>query len=396
MAPDSFDDVLFAFNPWWEDVYQLDALRRETYLTHLQGDLNTKEICFLTGLRRIGKTTLMKLLIKDLINVNHISPKNIFYVSLDYYGLENYSIHDLVSRFRQIHAHRLSDKIYLFLDEVAYHDKFHQELKNFYDMENMKIFASSSSSSLLRDKKALLTGRSKMVEVLPLQFCEFLQFKGLDIKRSESYLLEKHFEAYMNIGGIPQYVLSEDRSYIKELLDNILYKDIITFHNIKDPQLVRDMLSLIMERAGKQLSLNKIANILNISVDTTRRYLGYFEDTFLIYSIARYGTTNERVRSSKKIYAGDVGLRNALTGFRDKGAVFENLVYLAIKSEHPMYVYQDTIELDFMTTASTLIEVKYNQELNPKQQALFDNFPAKEKIVISSPSQYLGYLNNLK
>lgn len=128
--------------------------------------------------------------------------------------------------------------------------------------------------------------------------------------------------------------------------------------------------------------LFKVANILSISPDTARRYLQLFLDTFLIYLVPRHGKTNETLLSPQKIYAADIGIRNLYTSFRDKGAVFENLVFLNIKNKKPRYLYRDGIEIDFITEDKTLIEVKYGLELNDKQKALFDTFPAKKKLVI--------------
>jgi len=153
---------------------------------------------------------------------------------------------------------------------------------------------------------------------------------------------------------------------------------------------IKDFYKLLMERSGKQLSINKMANILSIGVDSARRYLSYFEDTYLIYTIEKSGKPGERIKNPKKIYAGDIGLKNVVTGFRDKGAIFENLVFLKIKHLNPSYVYVDGIELDFMTENKILIEVKYNSVLNQKQQKLYNNTDAEEKIVIDSIDSFLN------
>ena len=153
--------------------------------------------------------------------------------------------------------------------------------------------------------------------------------------------------------------------------------------------MVEDFYKLLMERSGKQLSLNKIANIIDISVDSAKRYFGYFEETYLIYSIEKFGKLNERLKSPRKIYASDVGLRNVVTGYRDKGAIYENLIFLKIKQYDPSYLYVDGIELDFITKNGQLIEAKYNSKLNIKQQKLFDSFDAKEKIVVNGVNGFL-------
>lgn len=378
------DDVYYQYNPWWEEDIGLEGvIVRSEYLSRMEKVFEDRAIVILTGLRRVGKTTLLKLLIKQLIQKG-IAPKHVFYISLDDYSLEKKSIIDIVAEYRKIQKIHMEEKIYLFLDEVTYKDQFHRQLKNLYDQQNVKIYASSSSSSVLKDKKAFLTGREIVLEVLPLDFDEYCDFKGLRIKKSEAYLKESHFEEYLKTGGMPEYVLKLDREYLTTLVDDVIYKDIVAFHGIKNPQGIKDFFALLMERAGKQVSINKIANILKFSPDTAKRYLQMFEETYLVHLVPRYGKLNERILSPKKIYAADLGIRNLLTGFRDKGALFENYVYLVIKSLEPRYIYQNGIELDFYTRDKALIEVKYGSQLTEKQQELFNKTEARKKLIIEN------------
>ncbi|SNZ02726.1 hypothetical protein SAMN06265182_0194 [Persephonella hydrogeniphila] len=384
------EEILYRFNPWWEESYKTDFIDRPRYTNKLLGNIDSKNIEIITGLRRVGKTTILKILIEKLIYQKRISPKNIFFISLDFYGLEEKSILEIVEEYLKVQKISFREKVYIFFDEVTYKKDFSQQLKNLYDLYNAKIFATSSSSSILKDKKAFLTGRERLTEILPLNFEEFLKFKKVEIKKSDKHLIESYFEKYMEIGGIPEYVLTEDIDYIKQLVDDIIYKDIVSVHNIKNPLLVREFFLLLMERVGKQISFNKIAKILDISVDTVRRYFDYFLQTYLIYTVEKCGKLNEKLKSPKKIYIGDVGIKNAITGFRDKGAIFENLVYLKIKDKKPCYIYENGIELDFMTDDKTLIEVKYNSQLNEKQKKLLENIPAKRKIIVDNIDKFFA------
>jgi len=384
------DQLFFRFNPWWEEDISYKFVARKSYLLQMEQSMKRKDIVILTGLRRIGKTTLMKLFIERLIKSHNIEPKRIFYISLDTYGLEHYSIMEIIDEYRKIHKLLFAEQIYLFLDEIAYKENFQQELKNLYDLSNVKIYASSSASSILKDKKAHLTGREKIIEILPLTFEEYLLFKEIKLSKANSHLLDSYFGDYMQTGGIPEYVLTGDIAYLVELLDDIIYKDIIAAHGIRDKKIIRDYFRLLMERAGKQVSLNKISKILGIGVDTARRYLSYFEDTYLIHPIERCGKLNERLKSPKKIYAGDIGIKNIYTGFRDKGAVFENLVYLKIKSKKPCYIYKNKIEIDFLTEDNVLIEAKYNSELTGKQKKLFESINADKKVLIKNVKDFIS------
>lgn len=379
------NQILYRYNPWWENEWDSgDLISRDSILSQLKSQLSAKDIVFLTGLRRIGKTSTIKLFIKFLIEEKEIDPRKIFYISLDDYLLSKKSIVELVEEYRKVHKLSFSVKIYLFLDEVAYQTDFEQQLKNLYDSHNVKIYASSSQSSILKSKKAFITGRNKIIEVLPLNFQEYLLFNKIKIANQDRHLIEKYFEEFLQTGGIPEYVLRNDIEYIKELVDDIILKDISALHNIKDTQLLKDLFLLLMERCGKVFSINKLANIIKISPDTVRRHLEHFNNTYLVHLLPRYGTTNERILSAKKIYSCDLGIKTIFTVFRDKGSLFENYIYLLLKNSSPSYVYKDGIEIDFITRDKILIEAKYLSELSGKQLELFKSYKAKEKYLITS------------
>jgi predicted AAA+ superfamily ATPase len=273
-------------------------------------------------------------------------------------------------------------QIYIFLDEVAHKERFHQQLKNLYDKQNVKIYASSSSTSVLKDQKAYLTGREFIVEVMPLDFEEYLAFKNTTLKKRDMQLAETYFQDFLQTGGIPEYVLYPDREYLLNLVDDIIHKDIIAHHKIKNQKVIKDLFKIVMTNVGNPVSIYKISNTLKISHETASRYLQYLEDTYLIYLVPRYGSTNQQISSPRKVYAGDIGIRNLFTGFIKKGRAFENYVFLRIKNFHPLYVYENQLELDFYLDNSVLVEVKYGEEIKEKQEKMFNAFEAEHKMVV--------------
>jgi len=374
-------ELMYEMNPWREEKYLPEGIFREKYLNLLDANLGSKEIIFLTGLRRIGKSTILKQFIYKLIHEKEINPKQILYLSLDAYLFRDNSIIELVREFKKLNKLKLKEKVFLFFDEVVHKETFNQELKNLYDLGNVKIFASSSSASLLRDKKAYLTGRTITYEIEPLDFDEFLKFKNYSCKKSEKYLLEKYFEEYLEYGGIPEYVLTKDPNYITNLVDSIIYKDIVAFHNLKNHLIIKDLFKLLCERVGKQVSFSKIAKVLGIGKDSVKDYIYYFIDSYLFYMIEKDAKSlNERIANNKKIYCADVGIKNVTGGFRDLGSIYENLVFLKIKNKNPRYMKFDGIELDFKFN-DNLIEAKYGLKLNDKQKILFENLDIKNKII---------------
>jgi predicted AAA+ superfamily ATPase len=245
-------ELLYQYNPWWEESFINENVKpREKYLAELRKYLDFKQIIILTGLRRVGKTTLMKLIIEELI-ARGIDSKHIFYVSLDDYLLHNNNIIEIVNEFRKVHKIQVEEKIYLFLDEITYKENFHIQLKNIYDSQNSKLFVASSSASMLRDKKASLTGRAIPLEIKPLDLEEYFIFNGITIKERDKQLYKSHFLEYCKVGGLPENVLHPSREYLMNLVDDIIQKDITAFHALKNPQIVRDYFTLLMERSGKQ------------------------------------------------------------------------------------------------------------------------------------------------
>jgi uncharacterized protein len=389
------EEILYQYNPWWEElVFSEEIIPRERYLDRLIKYLDNKQIISLTGLRRVGKTTLMKLIIKELIR-RGTSSKFILYISLDDYLFHQKSIIEIINEYRKLHKLKIEEKIYLFLDEVTYKDNFHIQLKNIYDSQNTKIFAASSSASMLRDKKASLTGRAITLEIKPLDLEEYLFFKGITVKKRDKQLYKSYFLDYIKDGGMPENVLNPNREYLMNLVDDIIQKDITAFHGLKNHQILRDYFLLLMERSGKQLSINKIAKILSISPDTSKRYLSYFESTYLIHLLPRWGKTNQRLLSAKKIYASDLGIKHLFMGDRDLGSYFENYIYLVLRNKKILYyLYENTVEIDFYTDDKILIESKFYSQLNEKQNRLFSDYPASKRIVIDSVDK-LVLLNEL-
>lgn len=376
--------ILFRYNPWWEYNFELSNINlidRSLCSKLINNELQNNQVVFITGLRRVGKTSILKLLIKKIIEKGISEAENILYISLDDYLLLNNSIIEIVEEFRKINNLKFEEKIFLFLDEITFKEDYQIQLKNLFDNHNVKIFASSSSASILKSNLSFLTGRHYTYELLPLDFEEYLLFKDLKFSESDTHLYEKYFHDYLTTGGIPAFVLNNKPDYLNQLVDDIIYKDIAAIHNIKNIKLLKEFFLILMERSGKQISINKIAKILSMSPDTSRRYLELFTDTFLVHTVNRHGKTNEKILSPKKIYAADLGIRAFYTGKRDYGSLFENYVFLKLKDLSPEYIYQDSIEIDF-TIENKIIECKYhNESLNEKQQKLFDKLNMKEKYI---------------
>jgi uncharacterized protein len=371
-------ELFYRFNPWWERPYRLDAVARPRFLDKMVQSLGTPDVVLLVGLRRVGKTTLMHQLIDHLLT--EIPPERILYVSLDHPAFKGSSILDLVETYRATHGIPRDDRIHLFLDEVHFMPDFDLDLKALHDHENAKVYASGSSSLVLKQQSGALTGRRLVIPVTPLDFNEFLAFRNIKVDASESYLLEAHLEDHLRLGGIPEHVLRDDPAYLTGLVDSIIYKDIAIRHSIKRPENLRTLFLLLAERAGKTLTYSKLGRLLSVTPETISQYISHFEEAYLIHLVHRHAPSlNARTTAPKKLYLADVGIRNAYTGLRDLGALAENLVLLRLQDQGPVtYHRADGREVDFIQ-GKFAYEVKYRRGVQPGDLEALRTAPFKHK-----------------
>lgn len=379
--------TLERYNPWWSNTYEAPGIRRSTYLKKLEENLRNKQINFIVGLRRVGKTTIMKQFIEYLLKNEKFDPKKIFFVSFDDPSISSVRIDELIDKFREFNSIKFEEKVYLFFDEVSYREDFSRELKAINDNQNVKIFASGSNSLRMIDKKAFLTGRVFTIKVYPLNFEEFLEFNNISISSSNSHLKNRYFEDYLKIGGMPEYVLTKNPEFIVSLIDDIIYKDIARTFKIKNINKLRELFILLCERVGKKVSYNKLSEILKIDNETVTEYVSCFQQTFLFSIISRYAKSlNERVRSNKKIYVMDNGIRNIFVSYKDTGSLFENYVFneLSKNFRDIFYYYEDNHEIDFIIKKNLreeiVVEAKFGAE--EKDIKFFEKAKFKHKFLI--------------
>jgi uncharacterized protein len=390
------ENTLYRYNEWWENIHRPNYIQREELLESLVELLGKWQLIYLTGLRGIGKTTLMKLVIKKLINDHKINPKRILFASMDDYLLSHFSLPEIVDEYRKIHQIRYNEPVYLFFDEVEHKPDFESQFQKIMATQNVKIVASISGVSLSKSRKESSLLECTVFEILPLDFEDYLNFKKIRISKTNQHLLPAYFEDFLRTGGIPKYVISGDEDYVRELVDDIIYKEIAIPHGIKNIQILKDYFMFLMDRATKIFSINQIASLLEISPDSSKRYLEMFTDTFLVYTVNRFGGKTKENLTSRKIYACDPGILNLFTEFRDVESLFENYVYLKIKNLKPSYIYSNTMDIDFLTANNHLIDTKYNkEELLPKQKKLFDEFKAEKKFILRNYYDLTNYLKGL-
>ena len=341
------DDILHRFNPWWESDIEFPGIPRVTYLSKLEKLQKTKDVILLTGLRRVGKTTLLHQLIFRLLE--NIDRNRIFYVSLDNLALKDHTLLEIVDTFRRICSLRYNEYVFLFLDEIHFQKDYELQLKNLYDMGHCKIYASGSASLDIVMKSPYLTGRQRMIRLAPLSFGEYLKFVESELSMADKHLFPALASEYVRIGGMPEYVQTGDPNVLQSLIDSILYRDIAARHNIRNRENLKDILILVAQSVSSPISKRKISRVLGIKESTVSRILDLFVESNLIYLIEKEGKLSERKASPKKIYLADTGLFTVLTDRINLGAIVENLVYLTIaKTKNVRYQRFNGQEVDFV------------------------------------------------
>lgn len=339
-------------NPWWlNQKIELGVIRNSYLLKIDEISKKRKQILFVLGSRRVGKTRILTQFIYKLIDEG-IEAKKILFLSLDNSNLERLDLYSFLAE---------SSFEYVFLDEVHQFSDWERILKSLYDLpiKKFKIICSGSSSRLIEDNKAFLTGRNTNLNIYPLDFNEFLYFSKTD-----------NINDYLFYGGYPEYVLEKEPSYLNDLLRDIIEKDIVKIHKIKNTKYLFDVLQILAKQVGYKSSSNKVAKVLDIDNKTVDSLLTYFKEVKLIESINQYSDSlNKKLYSPKKYYFNDLGMRNSFTGLSDKGSLVENAIFLKLSRTFGVdniYYLSDVRgqEVDFVVDLGEdrvlLIESKYN------------------------------------
>lgn len=365
----ALEEVYYAYNPWWENRKIDTGIPRPAYTDRLAGLLKRRQVEVVLGSRRVGKTTILKQLVKAVLD-HGAKPKNVLYLAMDHPELVRIPISEHLRNFRKLFMHARNAHLTLLFDEIQESPNWQEELKAIYDLENVKILCSGSTASLLQSQGAKLTGRQIITTVYPLSFQEFLAFKEAQVSLAEEYKYEALVEDYLQMGGYPENVLSPSPEYLANLLDDIIARDMLRLYQIRRPDVLKDLFRLLTAAVGSRISYTKLHNTLGISVDTVREYIGYFETVFLVALLEKWTTSHtEKVYTAKKIYLSDTGFKTLLTGSGDLGAKAENAVFLQLlrNNETCGYFAKEQREVDFICGG-----FKQPRPVEVKYETLFD------------------------
>ncbi len=304
-------------------------IKREKYTENILQFSNDEIIKIIVGQRRVGKSYFTRQLI-DYISKNKKNA-NIIYLNLELY--EFYEINTVPKLINYIEQKSTDGENYIFIDEVQEIKEFERAVRHFFT-KNYHIYITGSNSSLLSGELAtMLSGRYVQFRINPLSFSEFCTFHKLE-KNQEAVNL------FIKFGGMP-YLKNIDLkkevvyTYLQNIYQSILLKDVVGRYNLKNVDFLERLVIFLADNTGSIVSAKKITDYLKsqnikISHSVILNYLQYMSDAFFINKAKRYDLQGKRyLEIGEKYYFTDVGIRNALVGFKaqDMNKVVENVVF---------------------------------------------------------------------
>lgn len=328
---------------------------RQKYLEKLRSFKDLQLIKVITGIRRSGKSTLLKLYMKDLID-NNVEENQITFINLE--EKENENLKNVDELYAYLKSRLLKDKMnYIFIDEVQECEKFQEVVDSLFIKDNVDIYITGSNAHMLSGELAtLLSGRYITIEVLPLSFDEYLQGVGNDN-------IESKYRDYLRFGSFPfilQFKGNEEqiRTYLDGLYNTIFKKDIVTRNNILNEDALENVTKFIFDNIGNLTTSKKISDTLTsnhckVSQPTVEGYLKALVDSYFVYKVSRYDVKGKQyLKSMAKYYVTDMGIRNYLLGYKNtnRGSILENVVYLElIRRGYKVFIGKvDNGEIDFV------------------------------------------------
>jgi len=330
---------------------------RSTYIAQLNSLKDTDLIKVVTGVRRCGKSTLLRLFAEHLRKQGTTQDQ---IIQLDFDSKENEPLLDQNNLYAHVKAMTKGDKCYyLFLDEVQMVNDFNLALNSLMRQGNIDIYVTGSNSKLLSSEiGTLLTGRHIDLRLWPLSFSEFYEIDG------ESFNHEESFSRYMQFGGFPGVyeLISRDTAfvfqYVQTLMQDILTKDILVRKKVQNIDALTRLASFLGSTVGSPVSSKNIANVfaseqLRVSHNTILEYMSHLNDCYLFSKCERYNISGkETLRTHHKEYAVDNSLISAFGPQVNIGFRLENLVYNELRTRgYEVYVgklYNG--EVDFVAT----------------------------------------------
>ena len=332
-------------------------INRPKYINELMKFKDKELIKVITGIRRCGKSTLMELYKKYLLE-NGIQEVHIISINLE--DLKYHFIKNYMDLYNYINENLIKNKKnYVFIDEIQIIPEFQKVADSLYLNKDIDLYITGSNARLLSSElSTLLTGRYVEIKMLPLSFKEYASTKS-----TES--LEQIYNEYISLGSFPYTTqLEEDEisKYLGTLFNDVIIKDIMIRKGITDEAMLKSVATFALDNVGNLLSSNNIANTMTsdgrtINIRTVEKYLEGFVESYFLYKATRYDVKGKQyLKTGEKYYISDLGLRYFMLGRKigDSGHILENVIYLELlRRGFDVYIGKvDEYEIDFVAINS--------------------------------------------
>jgi len=399
-------DGLVESNPWWKGDFDLEYKDREAY-REIQRFIALPQIVALTGLRRVGKTTLMLKIAKDAITEG-FDPKAVVYFSFDEF--HESQIREVLREYETImHEDLGSGRHLILLDEIQKLHGWEDQLKAVYDRhrKKLKIIISGSESLFIRKgSRENLAGRIFEFKIEPLSFKEYLLFLGTKYEPLELYERElaRLFDEFMLSEGFPELVGVKDKLVVKKYLresvvEKVVFRDLSGLLAIRNIASLESLLNILIEEPGQLVEISELAGQLRISRQTLSDYLYYLEQSFLVRKLYNYSKGRRKVERKLRKYYPTVVSADIL--FRDdemsRSRALEWVCVNQLKAE---FFWRDKYknEVDAVLTNNKPIpvEVKHGKPDLVGLNAFMRKFSIKKGYVISRDREETREVNGRK
>lgn len=377
-------------NIWWTKTIPTSEYKDRDIYQEIKKFMKTRQIVAITGLRRVGKTTMMLKFIKEYLDAG-FSKQNIFYFSFDDYS--SVRISEIIDIYKKLFNKDLRSESYFFVfDEVQKIKNWEEQIKRIYDLyPRIKFLISGSESLFIRRKsRESLAGRIFEFKLNPLNFKEYLDFKDKkfdNIRLYEDEIL-KEFNNFIMCNGFPELIDKEPeiiKKYMREgVIDKILYRDMSEVFDVKNLIVIRKIFDIIYNNPGQMIELQQFAGEVGITRHLLSEYLEYLEEAFLIKKLYNYSRNARKTqRRLKKYYP---TLLNPLLIRDDFPKIFEQAIVIHSNAD---FFWRDSYknEVDIIQTDPlTAIEVKSGEIKERDLTSLkkfIEKFKPKKAIVIS-------------
>jgi predicted AAA+ superfamily ATPase len=380
---------------------------RERYLSKLNRFKDkTDKVKVITGIRRCGKSTLLKQYIQSL-KASGIEESKIIHINFESFDFDWIKSYEDLSVYVRDKAPE--GRVYVFLDEIQRVEKWEKAVSSMMVDLDADIYITGSNAYFLSTElSTYMSGRSVQIKMLPLSFKEFM-----DMHSDGTHTIESRFSEYIRLGSMPIVDIDlneeDNRNVLEGVFDTVLVKDVLTHSGINDVSTLMSIIRFIFSNVGNTTSVNNIANTLGIDRRVVVKTMEAFENAYIIFKAERYDIRGRKLlKTLEKYYIADTGIRNAVLGIssrEDESRLMENIVYLElIRRGYEVCVgkYGDT-EVDFTARKGNDIEYfQVTQTMAPENvyerevrslNMIRDNYP---KTILSSEGYQWTVPNGLK